>query len=347
MRDDDVLQRLSAALRGSPDPGIEPLLARARASAAAEATSILEALMVRSILERAADHLSRGTPGAPPSSDEPEPDRTHPRACYVYGIQRSEDDPPAGIAGVVGAPVDGVEAAGLRAIVSTVRGDEFGEQALREKLEDLQWVGENAQAHEAVLSAMLAHGPVLPLRFATVFHDQGAVAEVLMRHADDLRAEADTMVGRTEWGAKVLVDTGTCDRWIEEHIPGVVGAPTDEHAPDGRSYLVRKKAERGARDERRHLLLGLAGEVHEALSDLAVDSCTDPPQQPELSGHQGAMILNGAYLLEGAAVDPFLDAAGELSERHAAKGISVETTGPWPPYHFISLPPIGDLGEAG
>jgi Gas vesicle synthesis protein GvpL/GvpF len=342
---EDVVRRLTGVLRSSSDPGIELILARARESAVSEATAIIERLITRSILERAADHLAASHPDDATASSERARGRAPPWAWYVYGIQPAAADLPAGVAGVVGSEVDGVEAAGLRAIVSQVRDDEFGGEAQRDKLDDLEWVGANARAHEAVLVAALGAGPVLPLRFGTAFHSRQAVVDVLRRHADELHAEAERMTGRSEWGTKALIELDACDRWIAQHLPGIGEAAGQPPPTGGRTYLARKQAERGVRDERRRVLLDLATEIHERLSDFAVDACTDRPQQPELSGHEGEMILNGAYLLDDASIEPFHEAARELAERHADKGLTVKTTGPWPPHHFISLPPIDDVGE--
>lgn len=267
---------------------------------------------------------------------------------YVYGIERADADPPTDVTGIVGSAVEGVEVDGLRAVVSKVPSADFEQPALAEHFDDLEWVGSNAQAHEAVLGAALARGAVLPLRFGTVFRDHDAVVDVLRRHADDLLSEVDRMSGRREWGAKVVVDLDACDRWIAERSPSFresTEAPTDRAAQGGRAYLSRRQAQRSRRDERHGLLLEVAGEIHERLSEHAVDAGTSPPQQRELSGYEGEMILNGAYLVDDTATAAFHEAAGKLTERHADKGVVVQITGPWPPHHFISLPPLDDLAE--
>jgi hypothetical protein len=362
MQDDEYLRRLSEALRSSDDPGVEPIVARAREAAVREATAILEALMTRSILERAVDHLAVGPDAAgsdaPParsaetleseeSEESDEPGEVPERLWYVYGIQPADADPPTAATGIVGAAVDCVETEGLRALVSRVRSADFGQPELIDKLDDLEWVGDNAQAHEAVLGAALTAGPVLPLRFATVFGDRDAVVDVMRRHAGDLHAEIERINGLREWGAKVLVDLDACDRWITARTPGLGGASREHGAGhgDGRAYLARRQAQRGTRDERHRLLLEISSEIHALLSELAVESTTDPPQQRQLSGHEGEMILNGAYLLDDDGGERFLAAARDLTERHADKGMAVQVTGPWPPHHFISLPPLGELGE--
>jgi hypothetical protein len=60
-----------------------------------------------------------------------------------------------------------------------------------------------------------------------------------------------------------------------------------------------------------------------------------PAQNPELSGHEGKMLLNGAYLVEVERVAGLRALVAELEERHGALGARLELTGPWPPYNFI------------
>ncbi|HEY8526904.1 MAG TPA: GvpL/GvpF family gas vesicle protein [Acidimicrobiales bacterium] len=358
MRDEDVLRRLNAALRGRSARDVEAILDRAYRAAVDEATATLEELITRSLLARAADRLAAeeaaeaAAPEGPGSdglaTDTPAPARTASEwAWYVYGIQPQDAEPPVGVTGVLGAEVDGLEAAGLRALVSRVPRVEVDEPALRARLEDLDWVDANARAHEAVLAGALAAGPVVPLSFGTVFHDRPRVAAVLRRHAEKIRAAVDGLAGRSEWGVKALVDTAACDAWLAERAERGAAAASPGADPGGpgragRSYLAQRAAERRTRDERHRLLLDLAAEAHGALSELAVDACTDPPQNPELSGHEGEMILNGAYLLDDAAVEAFHRRAGELASRHAGWGLTVQVTGPWPPHHFVALPPLDD-----
>ena len=75
--------------------------------------------------------------------------------------------------------------------------------------------------------------------------------------------------------------------------------------------------------------------------DWAIDAVTRPPQNRDLSGHEGEMLLNGAYLVETRSRRGLRELVAELEERHRALGARIELTGPWPPYNFV---PGGDAG---
>lgn len=94
---------------------------------------------------------------------------TEPAGVWLYGV--AEGVPAAELSqltGVGGGPVRAVTAAGLAAIASNVRLDEFGESALRANLEDIAWLEATATAHHAVIDAVSHDQPVVPMRLATV-----------------------------------------------------------------------------------------------------------------------------------------------------------------------------------
>ena len=60
-----------------------------------------------------------------------------------------------------------------------------------------------------------------------------------------------------------------------------------------------------------------------------------PPQDPRLSGHEGRMTLNAAYLIDVADADAFAQAVERLAAAYPEARLS--TAGPWPPYSFATL----------
>lgn len=65
---------------------------------------------------------------------------------------------------------------------------------------------------------------------------------------------------------------------------------------------------------------------------MAVASRRHTPQDARLSGHQGWMVLNGAYLVDDGRYD---DLAAIVHRFHDPdRGARLEPTGPWAPYSF-------------
>src|SRR5438270_11096002 len=107
-----------------------------------------------------------------------------------------------GVAGVAGAPLRTIAAAGLTAIVGDVGDRDYGEAALRRNLEDLDWLARTARAHHAVLAAVAERGPVVPMRLATRFASDAGGTGTLQERADDFRGALSLISARSEWGVK-------------------------------------------------------------------------------------------------------------------------------------------------
>ena len=74
-------------------------------------------------------------------------------AVWLYAVVHGDgaEDRIARLRGVAGEPVRAVADGGLLAAVGTVALDEFGEEAVRRNLEDLDWLAAKARAHDAVI----------------------------------------------------------------------------------------------------------------------------------------------------------------------------------------------------
>ena len=194
-----------------------------------------------------------------------------------------------------------------------------------------------ARAHEAVLERVLAETTIVPLRLCTIYESEDGVREMLEREHDSLARALDTLAGRQEWGVKVLADE---ERLTEEARSRSAEAAALEEELDARTgggaYMLRRRLERHVRDAADALASELAEQVHAQLQDWASDAVALAPQNPELSGHEGRMLMNGAYLVETERVDGLHALVSDLEERHRSLGVRIELTGPWPPYNFLS-----------
>jgi hypothetical protein len=213
---------------------------------------------------------------------------------------------------------------------------EFGAAPLRENLNDLAWLERVARAHEGVLDAALGQSTIVPLRLCTIYESQQSVREMLDREHDSLAQALEALTGRQEWGVKLIVDE---DRLAEEARSRSTEAATlqDELGArtGGGAYMLRRRLERHVREAVDAIGAELAEQLHAQLQDWAGDAVVLPPQNPELSGHEGRMLLNAAYLVDAERVTGLRELVADLEERHRALGARIELTGPWPPYNFV------------
>jgi hypothetical protein len=318
-------------LRGFAAERAPRLIAEAEELALAKARERLGEQMYRALLEAAGDALA-GEARAAERGREEEPAEAG-TGFYVYGIVGSETQLPEGLEGVDPADPPWLLAEdGLAAIVSRVSLAEFGEESLRENLEDVEWLEAKARAHEEVLEAALAATTVVPLRLCTIYSGEEQVQEMLERERPLLEDALARLVGKAEWGAKAIAAPGALERAALERVDAVQG---DEPTSGGVEYLNRKRNQARAREVADEIADEWAREIHEPLAALAAEALLNPLQRSEVSGHEGDMLLNGVYLVEADRLERFRAAAAELAERHRADGIAVELTGPWPAYNFV------------
>lgn len=255
---------------------------------------------------------------------------------YVYGVvlaaadaepQLEKADPDHRIVTLVEGEI--------AAVARQVPLAEFGEEPLHEHLSDIGWVESTARAHQSILDQLVAARlTVLPMRMCTVYRTETSVRDWLRGEEAVLQEAITELVHKTEWGVKVFVEPA--DETVAPTDGGDLGQedPHPQSSP-GVAYIRRLRA---ARDERAHaqsLVQQAVEDIHRRLQALSSDALVIPPHRPEVSGHAGAMVLNGVYLVPDDASTHFHAAIDELQAAYGAGGIELETTGPWPAYNFV------------
>lgn len=291
------------------------LLEEARAEALEEVRARLRSRLVDALLSDAG--LRAGEEAAVEPSDRRE------YGLWAYGVLAGDVADPLERRGVdPDHDVELIRHAGLAAIVSQVPLDEFGERGLHESLEDLNRLEVLARAHERVLDEALGRGAVVPFRICTIYESAARVQEMLARERDHLTAALARLRGMAEWGVKA---------YAVRHVDGEGAAAAPASGTD---YLSRKTADRDAAEIARQAVDAALDAVHAQLRERAADAVLSPPQAGPLSGHEGEMVFNAAYLVADAEIDGFSALVAELADRHARDGLELALTGPWPAYHF-------------
>jgi hypothetical protein len=249
---------------------------------------------------------------------------------WVYAVVHgdSADDRIAGLHGVAGEPVRAVTAVSLSAVVGTVRLDEFGQEALRRNLEDLDWLAAKARAHDAVVTAIAGSRPVIPVRMTTIYLDDGRVRQLLESRHDEFDAALRRVSGRVELGVKAYADP----KGLMAQDDSVQAESGDRRS--GTAYLLRRRRELTSQEEAYRLAAAEADRIHATLMQHAVDGKRKPATDRSLSGREEWTVLNGTYLVDSDAVDVFRETVARLDR--ATPRITLEITGPWPPYSFAA-----------
>lgn len=212
---------------------------------------------------------------------------------HVYGI--CEPDTAAAallLGGIDETPVESVVSGDLAAVFSRHAGQP--PDATVAKVLD----------HERVIESLMAHGPVLPVRFGTLVPSRQRLDALLDERRDEWMRALEAVRGAVELGVRIT---------SVERSDQSVGRPAT-----GRDYLLARVRERQRHEWALHA-------VHEPLAELALAS------RIRESSHERAAMA-ASYLIDRATAPHFRQRADALAG--ANRGLTVTVTGPWPPYSF-------------
>ena len=314
----------------------------------AEALSEIEEIK-RKIAENEALIARTKKPPTPPASSEPSaepPPPAHspedPLGYYVYAIldaaaaqpDKATELPP--LEGIDPAyPVYIVPHMGLRAAVSQVWLSEFGDEALKERLEDLDWVEAHVRRHQTIIETLMRQAVLIPLRFCTIYRNEARVRDMIAQEHEALTGALARLRGRQEWGIKAFCAEEVLTQKVAETSQKVQQFKADiAKRSSGAAYFARKKVDELIEQEVERLRDEYAQLSHDRLAKLAVETRINSLQRKESTGRQEEMVMNAAYLVAETSWEAFRAELSALEAEYGGLGIVYELTGPWPPYNF-------------
>jgi hypothetical protein len=207
--------------------------------------------------------------------------------------------------------------------VADVPLEQYGEQALADGLQDLDWVAPRAMAHEAVVEHLARRASVVPMKLFTIFLTDGRAIEDIEAARKTIDSAFRRISGAAEWSVRVFgAGEGAAAQTARKS-----GA-----ARSGAAFLRLKKK---AKDERRAAAVRAARAVtaaHRALAGVARAARVKPP----VDGEAGArLLLDAAYLVADDRRAKFRAEVKRRARECRAAGCNLTLTGPWPAYHFI------------
>jgi hypothetical protein len=248
---------------------------------------------------------------------------------YVFGLVRSTRKPSiAGLAaGLPGAGDIRVEAAWPQTwlVAASVPARDYAADALAKGMQNLDWVGRRAMAHEAVIEHFLSAPAVLPMQLFTLFTSD----ERALEHVRHDRRRIERILRRIErqheWGVRLT--------WDEKAVRELAAAHGAKTPPSGAAYLSRK---RDLLDVTRVQLVEAKAEANKLFRVMAKEA-TDARRRTSLerAAAGSRLLLDAAFLVPVTRATAFRAALRKQARAFRSPGIVVSITGPWPPYNFI------------
>jgi hypothetical protein len=238
---------------------------------------------------------------------------------YLYAITAGTISAPSWLraSGIAGSGhIVGVPAGRFTAWASAIDAHGFAE-SLERNIENLDWLAEATLRHQNAIHAIAAatKETLLPTRFGVVFSSADALIEDVASRAKELEQSAKHVAGCEEWGVKVF------------HVGSPSARAAFRTASSGADYLRQKAAALstdGAED----------GAIQAFARELAKVARASS-QTGKVSSGQKNLQWQATFLVPTSKRKQWdnvlLRYATEWGEER-----SIECTGPWPPYSFVS-----------
>jgi hypothetical protein len=219
----------------------------------------------------------------------------------------------------------------LWAIVQSVPLSEYGEQPLARGLQNLDWVGARAIAHERVTDAFLSAPALLPMQLFTLFTSDGRVTEHVRGDRARVQRILKRIAKKVEFGLRLTYAD-------PKGLRGSVAKRTRRGAGlagprSGTAYLERKRDIVDVNRTRVVDARKTADRVYKVLSKKAAASQRRTSLERAAPGSR--LLLDAAFLVPAAKTGTFKSAVRQHTRDLRGAGVEMLLTGPWPPYNFI------------
>ena len=164
-----------------------------------------------------------------------------------------------------------------------------------------------ALTHNQILTAWSARGPVLPLRFGTVFSDEDVARGHLAPQGPRLHAALQALGNAQEYVLRLRI----------------LGAPVPVAPPveaTGRAFLARGRAQRMALARR-----------------LLAEAVPHARQVGAAAAPRPDRLLDVALLVDPASTAALAGLVSRHRPEATALGLEIGLTGPWPAYGFTEV----------
>ena len=122
---------------------------------------------------------------------------------------------------------------------------------------------------------------------------------------------------------------GDCPPFPGPPAPHYLGSPLA-----GTTYLNQKRAELDSRRQMRASVRETIENVEQSLAGEAEHCCRVRNLPSGLTGRSAEMVFNAAFLLPSSTQASWLETAQRICRDVRSRGLVLEVSGPWPPYHF-------------
>lgn len=226
----------------------------------------------------------------------------------------------------------------LSAVVCHLDEEEYGEDVLQEKTNQVDWVQEKAFHHHEMLMKMREQVTIIPMKFCTIYKSEQSLQAMVESYYDQMLELVTQMEDKEEWNLKIYCDRNQLTESVADHNLNIKQKKAEiEQMSKGRQYLESRKLDQFIQQEVEKEQEAFGQKIHEHLADYCTDETVKKNWNHDVTGKEQEMCWNSAYLVPIEKVEIFLQKVTETNESYQNSGWIIEATGPWPAYHFVNL----------
>ena len=223
-------------------------------------------------------------------------------------------------------------------IVKYVSESEFSEENLKRNISDIHWLETNAREHVKVINILMDNHAVIPFNFGTIFQSEESLRKFITDYSDSLSENFLYIGGKVEWAVKIYCDRKALSEQIDDlsEEAGALEKQIMASGP-GKAFLLKRKKADLVENEMNRLCNNIGQEYFDEFRNISEATRLNNLLPKEFTGRKDSMILNAAFLLSKNKVENFINTVNTLRQKDGNSGFVIETTGPWPPFSFISI----------
>jgi len=254
---------------------------------------------------------------------------------YVYCLTNSPPDLGHNneLPGLISVSING-----FFVIAKIVQYNEFSEENFKKHLSDIKWLETNAREHIRVIGIIMMNNTVVPFKFGTIFQNKTNLKKFITDYSDSLNHNFFHIEGKEEWSVKIYCDRRTLSGKIDELSEEAAELEKQimESSP-GKAFLLNRKKADIIGNEMDMICKQYGQEYFDVFKNLSESVILNNLLPKEITGREETMILNAAFLLNKNKLADFKRSADLMNKKDGKSGFLIETTGPWPPFSFISI----------
>lgn len=254
----------------------------------------------------------------------------------LYGFYQNQNMPLPLMTGIDNVnKLEVISLDNLSAVISQVPLEEFGEDTLKENIQDVKWLEKYIRAYDNITQKLFSQTTFIPVRFGTIYLSKERVKQSIPHYKEQVIKLIDKLKGKIELGVKFLLD----HKKLQEAL-----LANDLEAADlnskiqcetpGKGHFLKKKLEVLLEKKSNDLSSDISHNLLNSLKGIS-NGIQLLSLQPGEGAHK--MFLNVACLLPQDKLDWFKEMLQNIMSQEKFNCINCEITGPWPPYSFVRL----------